>query len=822
MSFSAEELLRGLHTARGYVYNSLPSLRSTDAAEKLGGSLDDFGDILALNDKILQETSDDLSDEDVKKYDLDPPRVIVVGLTSAGKSSLLERIIGFPIFPVLDKVCTRQPFQLSMQRVKPSSRDAKSADATKKSKSKSKSKSPENATEQKQGSEPEEEMPHAELKFPSTGKTFQLPAQTSQVRDEIASLQRSESEHVQFSKDEIRATVKSAINETFTFTDLPGVFLVSEMKMGTSFAKSRAENARLQKETMAIAKHYVQKPNTIVLVVISATDWMHGMNNDPLCGHLCEWLEETRKSQSVDVYGVITKLDMQTELSKNSPIRKVLTGQLSEDHILQGLKVKKWIPVVSSPTILNQTNRAKAERMELDAIHTCLKSCIPSSALDQMPLGRTALLRELKFALLKAIIKTQKGLRDRIGSFSMDVANRLKTLPRPASVAEKRVTFDLKLKELEETLEAEVGQKGSTATNSLRMQLLVHAPAKFQQNLLACSLRGDVQKEVQQIMNQAALEAGGSFDSDMSFTALSRRIIESYRTPCLDLVETCAEIVLRALKKSVDKAFGDYKQLKLLVNRTLGLQAGVEVKSKSATLDTALDKMAKDGKLSMPEENMFGILQRSAVSKVLSLLDAHRTMICFHPMWRNFDTLHTKILLGPPPNARDAKNNGAEDTLQKMLELPALAKRVREEGRNAIRVYEQATGKRIEEPIKAKILKHFARVEVMGYIIRMSLVGCVFPIIIRDLRDGLFQGIHCGLSKFDFSVTRLLRTRLLFDPKMEKKVFDFMNPSPEDMEKRAKWEKKQNVLGGLQQEFEKCQERLQTLQDVFEADEDAE
>uniref|UniRef100_A0A7S2XBM1 Uncharacterized protein n=1 Tax=Lotharella oceanica TaxID=641309 RepID=A0A7S2XBM1_9EUKA len=749
MAFSTEKLLRGLDTARGFVYNSLPSLRSTDAAEKLGGSLDDFGDILALNDKILQETSDDLSDEDVKKYDLDPPRVIVVGLTSAGKSSLLERIIGFPIFPVLDKVCTRQPFQLSMQRA---------SDPQKKVKTTNKSPRPSSSPDQKHNAvQTEDEMPHAELKFPATGKTFQLPEDTPKVRDEIASLQGSKSEHVHFSKDEIRATVKSTINETFTFTDLPGVFMVGERKMGSNYAQSRAENTRLQNETMAIAKHYVQKPNTIVLVVISATDWMHGLNNDPLCGHLCEWLEETRKNQSVDVYGVITKLDTQKELSKNSPLRKVLTGQLSEDHILQGLKVKKWIPVVSSPAVLSETNRSKAESIELEAIHQCLKSCIPSSALEQMPLGRTALLRELKFALLKAIIKTQKGLRDRIGSFSLDVENKLKALPRPASVPEKRVKFDNRLKVLEETLKSEVGQKGTTATNSLRMQLLVHAPAKFQEDLLACSLRGDVQKEVQQIMNQAALEAGGSFDSDMSFNTLSRRIIESYRTPCLKLVESCAQIVLRALKKSVDKAFGDYKQLKLLVHRTLGLQAGVEVKAKSSSLDGALDKMAKDGKLSMPGENMFGILQRSAVSKVLSLLDAHRTMICFHPMWRNFDTLHTKILLGPPPHSRDAKNKDAEDTLQRMLELPALAKRVREEGRNAIRVYEQATGETVKEPHRAKILKHFARVEVMGYIIRMSLVGCIFPIIIRDLRDGLFQGIHCGMSKFEFSVSSLLR-----------------------------------------------------------------
>lgn len=29
-----------------------------------------------------------------------------------------------------------------------------------------------------------------------------------------------------------------------------------------------------------------------MLVVVSATDWMHGMNNDNLIGYLAEWLED--------------------------------------------------------------------------------------------------------------------------------------------------------------------------------------------------------------------------------------------------------------------------------------------------------------------------------------------------------------------------------------------------------------------------------------------------------------------------------------------------------------------------------------------------
>eukprot|EP00467_Chlorarachnion_reptans_P007763 CAMPEP_0114509610 /NCGR_PEP_ID=MMETSP0109-20121206/13306_1 /TAXON_ID=29199 /ORGANISM="Chlorarachnion reptans, Strain CCCM449" /LENGTH=797 /DNA_ID=CAMNT_0001688783 /DNA_START=169 /DNA_END=2562 /DNA_ORIENTATION=+ len=795
-TFSISQLSQYGDSVRGFITRNVLSRGSGE--EKLY-TLDDFGKVLDLNDKVLQETSDDLSEEDVKKYDLDPPRVVVVGLTSAGKSSLLERVVGYPLFPVLDRVCTRQPFQLSMKRVTANT-------------------SVEPSPEVKE--EKEQRRPPAELRFPASGKTFKLPEETEQVRREITVLQQSDSETVTFSKKEIRAVVRSPGSDTFTFTDLPGVFMVSEMKMGSSFAKSRAENARLQDETMKIARHYVQKPNTIVLVVISATDWTHGMNNDPLCGHLCEWLEETRKTHTVEVYGVITKLDMQATLSQNSPIRKVLTGQLSEDHILHGLKVKRWIPVVSSPAILRQADREIAEKMENEAIYKCLRTCIPTSVLKDLPMGRGALLRELKFALLKTIVKTQKGLRERISKFAGDVERKLETLPKPATDTEKRQTFDLRLKVLENTLRNEVDTTGTTSTNSLRMQLLVHAPKKFQRDLQSCSLRGDVQAEVQQILNQSALEAGGSFDSDMSFKVLSDRIIRSYQAPCMNLIESCANIILKALKRAVDKAFGDYKQLKVLVLRTLGLQTGTDVK-KGAEI---LGKLG-DAKTPSPDA-MFELLRHSAISKVMALLDAHSTMINFHPMWRNFDTLHQKILMNQEKDSKKSSSYlvsstppkaSAEGTLQEILELPALAARVRNEGYNAINTYEKSAKMAISPVDRAKICKHFARVEVMGYIIRMSLVGSVYPMIIRDLRDGLFKGVQCGLMKFDFSVTRLLRSRLLFDAKVEKKVLTCLDPSSEDMEKRKKWEKKRRVLQDLQNEFEKCQEDLHVLQEIFDS-----
>lgn len=60
-----------------------------------------------------------------------------------------------------------------------------------------------------------------------------------------------------------------------------GIFLVSERKIGQDYAKSRIENEKLKQMTMEITKKYLAIPNTIVLVVISSTDWIHGKIPDP-------------------------------------------------------------------------------------------------------------------------------------------------------------------------------------------------------------------------------------------------------------------------------------------------------------------------------------------------------------------------------------------------------------------------------------------------------------------------------------------------------------------------------------------------------------
>jgi hypothetical protein len=49
-------------------------------------------------------------------------------------------------------------------------------------------------------------------------------------------------------------------------------------------------------------------------------------------------------------------------------VKKVLMNQLEKDHVLNGLRVKKWLPVISSPEVLNEPDKAKASQIEADLV----------------------------------------------------------------------------------------------------------------------------------------------------------------------------------------------------------------------------------------------------------------------------------------------------------------------------------------------------------------------------------------------------------------------------------------------------------------------
>lgn len=524
------------------------------------------------------------------------------------------------------------------------------------------------------------------------------------MRTSIENAQASNSDEVAFSESSINAQITSKRNETFAFTDLPGIFLVSEQKLGADYASSRAENEKLKESTLHITKKYMSQPNTIVLVVVSSTDWMHGMNNDNLISYLAEWLEDIRKDHPVPVYGVITKLDTQDKLGPNSIIKKLFSNTLPKEHILNGLQVKKWLPLISSREVLSKGIGADAAQFEREAIHKCLKSSFSASALAELPVGRSALLSCLKGALLDAIHSTHGTIRSKVDEFLDDLCSQVSLLPLAVGNAEKRRIFDHKLMSFEGTLKDLIGNgkignggrhggKKGENVRSFRMQLMADAPAKFDSELTATQLRGDVLRDVELLIDQAALEQGGNFDSDVVFDSLSSTLIQHFKAPCMGLVNTCANVVASAMKETARIEFGSYPQLEALVQSFLGINAdgaridlAGDIKTNQRLFQTKLGPGT--GISSMERGFYFPFLVHSARGKVLSLLDAMETMICFHPMWRNFDLLYTKIIMKGSSSSSSKDKESVEQVLQDMMNLEQLTASARKEGEHAIDLYE--------------------------------------------------------------------------------------------------------------------------------------
>lgn len=72
--------------------------------------------LLTQEIRELINVFDDLRDTGVSEV-LDLPRVVVVGTQSAGKSSVLDAIIGSDILPKGDGVVTRRPLELRLNRL---------------------------------------------------------------------------------------------------------------------------------------------------------------------------------------------------------------------------------------------------------------------------------------------------------------------------------------------------------------------------------------------------------------------------------------------------------------------------------------------------------------------------------------------------------------------------------------------------------------------------------------------------------------------------------------------------------------------------------
>jgi hypothetical protein len=604
--------------------------------------------ILALNDRVRDVLATQLSPDERHTYLLDVPHIIVVGMTSAGKSSLLERLVGMALFPVLDSVCTRRPLQCRV-------RSAAHIPSTLR-------------------------FLHAGTTHPDT---LRLPQDLATARAVIEREQQLDG----FSTQELVAELVVADQDLVvpTFTDLPGLFVVSETRLGANYAENRHHNEVRTQQTRDVLRHYVRQPNTIVLLVVSATDWMHSMNNDPLVGHLAEWLEELQhdEGRTVPVYGVVTKLDtLPHGLSDQSPIHRMLTGTLPSDHVLHGLAVRHWIPVVSSPAVLALGTSDAAHRLEQDCLQRVL-GVVPAGH------GRAALLTVLQDAVLQRITASYPVLRSQLKHVLAALDAELAQVPPAVADADRSRVLDQLFSAIVAMTQELLGSRGPHrlgTTRSLRTRLLVDAPAALNATLRALSV---VTTPLTELGELVALEQGGNFDSEDLFLGAAHALVPLFQPPCLVFVDTVCTLTEAALRVACTTVCGQY----------------------TAVAAACLDAVC------VPRPS----------HKVTELLDAFRTMTSIHPFWSHFeavyeDALQLKPEVAHPPFAADIQD---------------LYRRIRT----------QTASVHADGPAHARdrVARHCARLEVMGYIIRTTLVAVLVPLVLREVRDGLVDTLGATL-----------------------------------------------------------------------------
>ena len=225
------------------------------------------------NLRRLISVVDDLRDVGLQKY-INLPRIVVVGTQSAGKSSLLESIVGLDFLPRGDGVVTRRPLELRLVHV-PESDTSRIADAW--------------------------------------GVFGALPDKIFTNFDEVRNEINRQTDLVAGKNkgiidDPIVLNVYSITCPDLTVIDLPGVTRVP--------LKGSDQNDDIEKITKDMAMRYITDPRTIILAVLPANQDMS--TSDAL------QMSRFADPQGLRTIGVITKIDI---MDPGTDACKMLLGE---------------------------------------------------------------------------------------------------------------------------------------------------------------------------------------------------------------------------------------------------------------------------------------------------------------------------------------------------------------------------------------------------------------------------------------------------------------------------------------------------------------
>lgn len=236
--------------------------------------------------------------DDFDKVKLDLPRIVVIGNQSAGKSSVLQSIVGFDFLPSGSGTVTKRPIVISMKN------DPKAVGIT--------------------------------AEVDDGGRlVYQDEAGDDRLTNAISEAQRNITGAISDKKLIVTLTSKKFPN--LTLVDLPGVIATKNTTDG-------------KKELIdAIVAEEISHKNTIVLLVHSASE---DMDN---CGALDILEKAINDDQTKTAIGVLTKLDKKfLDVDKNCASERELRSYY--DDLKQTSKINKWFAVYCTNHGQNKTS----------------------------------------------------------------------------------------------------------------------------------------------------------------------------------------------------------------------------------------------------------------------------------------------------------------------------------------------------------------------------------------------------------------------------------------------------------------------------------
>jgi len=319
---------------------------------------------------------DELKDVGVQQY-IQLPRIAVIGTQSAGKSSLLEAIVGLDFLPRGQGVVTRRPLELRLVHVSP------------------------------QGQE--NFKPYAE--FPNEGK--QKYYDFDRVREKIIELtDKAAGKNKGIIDDALTMTIYSTTCPDLTLVDLPGITKIP--------LPNTDQDMNIGILTSNMCKKYAQDPRTIILCVMPA-------NQDLTTSEALKMamVEDPKGDRTI---GVLTKIDI---IGPGSSAKNALLGHevpLKFGYI--GVKGRSQHDINHN---MGVTEALKIEK-EYFTSHP-IYSTLPAGHV-----GTEALTQKLSKILLGHIKATLPQISQEIQMKINECEGRVKDLgePLPASANEKR------------------------------------------------------------------------------------------------------------------------------------------------------------------------------------------------------------------------------------------------------------------------------------------------------------------------------------------------------------------------------------------------